>query len=177
MDLNYLTPAAQARSAGPHSSGSFANEMIRAGATVAVFGGHPVTRKLLDQLPAERRRRSMQVDDDLFLVSGETAEPGDLVNHSCQPNCGMFGNIVVVAMRDIEAGEELTFDYATSDGCDYDEFDCNCGHAICRGRITGNDWMLPELQRLYRGWFSPYLARRIAERTSVGFERRVFAYR
>jgi hypothetical protein len=176
MDLNYLTPHAEVRTAGPHGDGSFASHVIRAGTTVAVFGGYPVTRAALDELPIERQRRSMQIDDDLFLVSGEQPERGDRVNHSCRPNCAMFGNVVLVALRDIDAGEQLTFDYATSDGCDYDEFDCSCGEPTCRGRITGNDWMLPELQRAYRGWFSPYLARRIAERTSVGYERRVFAY-
>ena len=184
MHVNYLTPAAGAREpsiadehdAGGRSTGCYANRLIKAGQTVAVFGGYPVSRAELDRFPAERIRRSMQVDDDVFLVSGEVSEPGDCINHSCRPNCAMSGNVVVVALRDIQPGEQLTFDYATSDGCDYDEFDCACGEPTCRGRVTGNDWMLPELQRRYRGWFSPYLARRIAELTSVGYERRVFAY-
>ena len=64
-------------------------------------------------------------------------------------------------MRDIEAGEELTFDYAMSDGEPYDEFDCHCGADSCRGRVTGNDWKLPKLWLKYDGYFSPYLARRI----------------
>ena len=48
-----------------------------------------------------------------------------------------------------------------SDGTTYDEFDCACGALHCRGRISGNDWKLPELQRRYKGYFSPYLQRRI----------------
>jgi hypothetical protein len=59
-------------------------------------------------------------------------------------------------------GEELTFDYAMSDGSDYDEFECHCGAGICRGTVTGQDWQLTELQHRYAGLFSPYLARRIA---------------
>ncbi|TPW10902.1 MAG: hypothetical protein FD127_3513 [Acidimicrobiaceae bacterium] len=41
--------------------------------------------------------------------------------------------------------------------------------------MTGDDWMVPELQLRYRGHFSPYLARRIAGLVSVGAERRAFA--
>jgi hypothetical protein len=64
-------------------------------------------------------------------------------------------------MRDIGPGEEITFDYAMSDGSGYDEFACACGAATCRGRVTGEDWRLPALWRRYEGYFSPYLQRRI----------------
>ena len=48
------------------------------------------------------------------------------LNHSCEPNVGFGGNIVLVAMSDIEAGEELSTDYALFD--DYEgSMDCNCG--------------------------------------------------
>ena len=174
MNLKHLTPRAESRPTGDRH-GAVAIDTIRAGETVTVFGGFAIDRATLDTFPTSRRVRSIQIDDELYLLSGETSEPGDRIDHSCSPNCGMMGNIVVVAMRDIAPGEELTFDYAMSDGSDYDEFDCHCGAPACRGRITGNDWMLPELQRAYRGWFSPYLARRIARLVTTGFERRVFA--
>ena len=48
------------------------------------------------------------------------------------------------------------------DGSPYDEFDCACGSARCRGRVTGNDWRDPLLWKRYAGHFSPYLQRRIA---------------
>ena len=74
-----------------------------------------------------------------------------------------------VAMRDIAAGEELTFDYAMSDDDDYDEFVCACGEPGCRGLVTGADWRRPELQDRYRGWFSNHIARRIeAEADTFG---------
>lgn len=59
--------------------------------------------------------------------------------------------------------EEVCFDYAMSDGSPYDEFDCTCGAADCRRRVTGNDWCRPELQQRYAGYFSPYLQRRIEQ--------------
>ena len=58
-------------------------------------------------------------------------------------------------------GEEITIDYAMCDGSAYDEFDCECGSAICRGRVSGNDWRNPTLWERYAGHFSPYLQRRI----------------
>jgi hypothetical protein len=71
----------------------------------------------------------------------------------------------IVAMRDIAVGEELTFDYAMSDASDYDEFDCNCGTALCRGRVRADDWQLDTLRQRYKGFFSPYIQRKIeAER-------------
>jgi hypothetical protein len=50
-----------------------------------------------------------------------------------------------------------------SDSSDYDEFECQCGASNCRRTITGKDWMNPELQQRYFGFFSPYLQRRIAK--------------
>ena len=164
MDLNWLSPLAEAHPIGPKGWGSFARERIPAGTTVAGFGGYVTTGAMLDRLPADRVSRSIQLDDDLYLVSAETPEPGDMVNHSCEPNCGLMGGTLVVAMRDLEPGEELSFDYAMCDSSDYDEFACTCGAGSCRGTVTGRDWMLPELQERYASWFSPYLARRIAAR-------------
>ena len=162
MDLNWLSPVAEAHPVGPKGWGSFARERIPAGTTVAAFGGYVTTGAMLERLPADRVSRSIQLDDDLYLVSAETPEPGDMVNHSCEPNCGLMGGTLVVALRDLEPGDELCFDYATCDSSDYDEFFCTCGAGSCRGTVTGRDWMLPELQERYAGWFSPYLARRIA---------------
>jgi hypothetical protein len=73
----------------------------------------------------------------------------------------MSGQIALVAIRDIQAGEELCYDYAMSDGSPYDEFECNCGAPNCRGRVTGDNWRDAELQEKYAGYFSPYLQRRI----------------
>ena len=73
-------------------------------------------------------------------------------NHSCEPNVGFGGNVVLVAMRDIAAGEELTTDYALFD--DYEGgMDCACGTPSCRRRIDGRDWQRRDVQERYRGWF------------------------
>ncbi len=176
IDTSWLTPRALAPPSSAFETGRYAAERIRAGETVVAFGGLCADRAALVMLPDDRRRRAIQIDDDLFLVSGETGDDGDAISHSCSPNCGLSGQILLVAMRDIAAGEELTYDYATSESSAYDEFECHCGSLLCRHKVTANDWMLPEVQQAYRGWFSPYLARRIAGLTSLDCHRRVFAY-
>jgi hypothetical protein len=141
--------------------GIFAREFTPAGTVLLVWGGSIVHAHHPAQIPPDRRRYSVQVEEDLYLVTFGEPEPADFINHSCNPNAGPSGQIVMVALRDIEPGEEICFDYAMSDGSPYDEFDCACGAVDCRGRVTGNDWMLPELQARYAGHFMPYLQRRI----------------
>ena len=165
MDYCWLTPKAQAKPAGDKGWGSFATEPIVKGETVAAFGGWVMTHAQLESLSLDRQHRSIQIDADLYLVSDETPEPGDMLNHSCEPNCGLAGSQILVAMRDIEPGEELSFDYAMCDASDYDEFRCLCGSLSCRGIVSGSDWRSPELQAKYDGWFSPYLVSRISALT------------
>ena len=157
MDYNWLFPGAEARPVGGKGWGSFAVEPIPAGTVVAGFGGWCVDYETLSTFSHDRQGRSIQVAEDLYLVSGDTPEPGDMLNHSCAPSCGLLGASVLVAMRDIAVGEELTFDYATCDSSDYDEFECLCGEPACRGVVTGLDLTKPALQAKYGGWFSPLL--------------------
>lgn len=161
MLATYLTPKAEVRPAGAKGLGVFATAPIRRDETVAAFGGFVVDRATLDTLSPERQSHSIQIDDHLFMASSEQPEPSDYVNHSCDPNTGIDGNILLVARRDIAPGDEITFDYAMSDVDDYDEFECACGTTACRRKVTGNDWMIPELQERYAGYFSSYVARRI----------------
>jgi uncharacterized protein (DUF849 family) len=142
--------------------GVYATRLVRQGELLACWGGAVVPWARFRELSDDLQRHSLQVEEDLFLVSVHTSDPAELVNHSCDPNAGLSGQIALVAMRDIAIDEEICFDYAMSDGSPYDEFDCSCGTARCRGRVTGNDWRLPELWVRYAGYFSPYLQRRIS---------------
>jgi hypothetical protein len=59
------------------------------------------------------------------------------INHSCDPNCEteeIDGRVWIMAIRNVKAGEELTYDYFLYDGDD-DEARCNCGSAQCRGSM------------------------------------------
>lgn len=158
---SYLNPKSEARNNPGGGCGVFANHFIDKGELISLWGGRIVRKDELNLSMPRFTQRVLQVDEDLYLLTNEEPEPNDCFNHSCDPNLGFSGQIGLIAMRDISAGEELTFDYAMSDGESYDEFDCHCGSSKCRGRVTGNDWKSPELSSRYNGYFSPYLARRI----------------
>jgi uncharacterized protein len=158
---SYLNPKCEARKNLWGGCGVYAQRQIGAGELVSLWGGRIVRGDELDSRMPRFTERVLQVDEDLFLLTAEDKEPNDCFNHSCAPNLGFFGQIGLVAMRNIQMGEELTFDYAMSDGGSYDEFECLCGSPSCRKKITGNDWKLPELWNKYKGYFSPYITRRI----------------
>lgn len=160
--MSWLTAKAELRGAGRKGMGIFALGPIRSGETVAGFGGQVVGRAEFDRFDDDRRAHSIQIDTDLYLVSPPDLDPADYVNHSCEPNAGLLGNVLVAAMTDIAPGEEICFDYAMCDSDDYDEFVCECRTPSCRGLVTGADWKRPELQARYAGSFSAYLAQRIA---------------
>jgi SET domain-containing protein len=165
--LNWLSPALEVRPDGPHGAGVFARVPVRAGTTMVAFGGRVRDGAYVATLPPRRRSHCLQVDDDLYLVGADEPEPGDFVNHSCDPSCGVVGSMVLVALRDLSPGDEVTFDYAMTDSTPYDEFTCGCGTERCRGRVGAHDWERPELQVRYDGWFSGYLQRRIDGRRAT----------
>jgi hypothetical protein len=159
---SYLNPKCESGSLEEKGGcGVFAREPIKKGELLSLWGGRIVTADEIDPNMPNLTQRILQVEEGLYLETPERLEPADCFNHSCEPNAGLSGQIGVVAMRDIEAGEELNFDYAMCDATPYDEFDCYCGSENCRGRVTGSDWMRPELWEKYDGYFMPYLARRI----------------
>ena len=140
--------------------GMLAREKIHKGEIIALWGGDVVDRAHFERLGEHQKRQSAQIEEGFYLVSSKPG-PGDFINHSCDPNAGLDGQVVIRAMRDIEPGEEVTIDYAMVDGDPRDDFECLCGSPICRHTVTGNDWMLPDLQKRYAGYFSPYLQHRI----------------
>lgn len=161
LPCSWLSPALESR-AFPEKGGHgvFTLVPIQKGTILAMFGGTVFTGEQLKSVPDDLRSLSIQVEDDLFLVS-TVIGPGDHFNHSCNPNAGMDGQIGLIAMRDIKSGEEITFDYAMCDSAPYDEFECQCDAPDCRFDVTGDDWQLPELWDKYDGYFSTYLQRKV----------------
>ena len=141
--------------------GVYARELIYKDEVLVLWGGRIILASELNPSMPNFTQRILQIEEGLYLETPETLEPGDCFNHSCQPNAGMTGQIGLAAMRDIEPGEEICFDYAMCDGSNYDEFECACGTSLCRGNVTGSDWSIPVLWERYAGYFSPYLQRRI----------------
>ena len=125
---------------------------------MSVWGGYIVDAEQLDTLPHEVQQHTVQIEEGLYLATIGGAETADFINHSCDPNLGLRGQITLVALRDIEVGEEVCFDYAMTDCTPYDEFECRCGMAACRGTVRGNDWKLPESVGQVCGLFLAVLA-------------------
>ncbi len=146
---------------GSRGRGVFACRPFPRGERLAVYGGQALTYGALLLLPADAHCMSLQVDDDLFLVSFDPIDPADYVNHSCEANAGMSGPRALVALRDIGVDEEICYDYAMSDSSPINAFTCVCGSPLCRGEVSMDDWRLPELWQRYGEAFSPYLLRRI----------------
>jgi SET domain-containing protein len=165
IQLSYRSPKTEVRESEIHGRGLFAKADIAEGEIVAVKGGHIVDRETLRREISPRLGPvEIQIDNDLFTapVTEDERELSMLyTNHSCEPNIGIRGEIRFVAMRDIRAGEELTHDWAMTDDDDY-SVECNCGARNCRKTLTGKDWQRPELQKKYAGYFSAYLAKKIA---------------
>ncbi len=162
----WVTPKAdKGRASAIEGRGVFAREPIAADEVVEVKGGHVVDRAALEALPARLQNSEIGIAQGLHLVALDETEYEAVMlflNHSCEPNVGVRGNVVFVAMRDIAPGEELTIDYAMIDDHEDEPMACNCGTPSCRGVVRGQDFRLPELQRRYGGYLSTYLLDQIA---------------
>jgi SET domain-containing protein len=160
---SYISPkAVKGRPSAIEGRGLVAVAPIATDETVAIKGGHIVDTTTLHSLPERLRNAEVQIADGFHLVALEEAEYEPVMlflNHSCEPNVGFAGNTLLVAMRAVNPGEELTTDYALFD--DYDgAMECECGTGSCRRTIHGRDWRRPELQHRYGRYFSSYLLRR-----------------
>jgi hypothetical protein len=89
----------------------------------------------------------------------ETEIPRELmedffINHSCNANVWFHGSEnKFLARRDIKMGEEITYDYGTTECNPKWGMDCLCGLPSCRGRISGDDWKNLEFRTKFKGHF------------------------
>jgi len=166
---HHLADGLVARRSASEGFGVFVTRPLPQGSLLCVWGGRIVATSRMLMLPEDRRRYAVQIDDDRYLITPITGlGAADLVNHSCDPSALLVGANSLVARRDLMAGDEVTYDYATSDANPYLGFDCRCGAGGCRGRVTGEDWSDPRLQAAYGDAFSPYLLGRIRAARPLG---------
>jgi SET domain-containing protein len=94
--------------------------------------------------PGERHHTFLfAIDDDVVLDAAVDGNAARFINHSCAPNCDAVidgGRIWIEALRDIDPGEELAYDYAyvleeRHTPAAKRRFPCHCGAATCRGTI------------------------------------------
>src|ERR1700742_2804761 len=144
-----------------HYAGVFAAQPVAKGERLMEFGGTLISREEAEEGPW-RVRSIWSVAPDLYLALPESdLEPSldENLNHSCDANAWLEGDVLLVARRDIAAGEEITLDQATwnFEETEYtvDAEDCTCGSPLCRVRLTETDWLKPEVQARYDGHFHP----------------------
>jgi len=142
--------------------GIFATEDIRKDEIIMIVGGIVVPASEIKKYWDKVGYFGTRVTEDFYIVPStrEEIEKGGAFNHSCEPNVGWSGDVVAVAIRDIEQGEELTMDYGMYD-IEIPEFECNCGSPNCRKVIKSEDWKLPKLKEKYFDYFAPYLKKKI----------------
>jgi len=99
----------------------------------------------------------------------ETEIPKELmedffINHSCNATVWFHATEnKFLARRDIRKGEEITYDYGTTECNPKWTMDCLCGLPCCRGRITGDDWKNPEFRERFKGHFFGGVQGKISE--------------
>lgn len=162
--ISWIHPKLEIRQSTLNNVGLFAQAKIRKNERLAIFGGKIMSKDEVLQLSPELRCNVLQIDDNAWIGTGSsTTEPVDFINHSCNPNAGIKGQILLVALRDIEVNEEITFDYATviAEWVGMEAIACNCGAVDCRKVVRHDDWKNSALQKKYKGYFSTYLQKKI----------------
>lgn len=131
-----------------HGRGVFAAAKIPKGAQVIEYKGQRVTHKEVDRRYAnvdetDSHTFLFEVDDEWVIDAGVRGNAARWINHGCRPNCETVeedGRIFIEAMRDIQPGEELTYDYnivleERHTPRMKEIWACRCGARRCRGTI------------------------------------------
>jgi len=122
-----------------HSYGCYTTRPIRKGTLVVEYIGERLTAAQAEDLYDDAPHTYLfALDGGKNIVDGFGVAA--FINHSCAPNCEtdqIRGKIWVIAARDIEPGEELTYDYNLYDGDD--DAPCTCGAPRCRGSLYSRE--------------------------------------
>ena len=136
----------ESRPSALHGMGVFTKRALKKGEVALVMRGLLIRAK---DVPDDLR--ALQVGWDLWLAEDPAnPHPDDFINHACTPNLGYAdGSLSMIALRDIAAGEELTWHYATSIADAKWGLPCKCGAPECIGQITGFEGLpVSEQERL-----------------------------
>ena len=128
------------RSSEIHAAGVYTTAPIKKDTPVVEYTGPIVSRERADALYEGRPYTYLFGLDDGRIIDGHGIAA--FINHCCEPNCEtdeIDGKIWIIALRDIKAGEELTYDYCLFDGEEDDEAPCYCGAKKCRGTMYSEE--------------------------------------
>ena len=131
-------------------NGLYANCDIKKGTRIIEYKGKIIASKQSETNPKFDNDKAIY----LFNINKKFDLDGDynfntarLINHSCDPNCEVFGSglkLWVYAMKNIKKGDELSYDYGFSFDEDYKNYPCKCGATQCVGYIVreGSRWRI-----------------------------------
>lgn len=121
------------RSSAIHAAGCYTTTPIRKRSRVVEYTGRRISKEVADEKYENSPTTYLfGIGDGSVVIDGHGTAM--FINHSCDPNCEteeIEGRVWITAIRNIQAGEELTYDYYLYDGGD-DEAQCNCGAKKCR---------------------------------------------
>jgi SET domain-containing protein len=142
------TPLFEVRHSRVHGCGVFALRRIRKGTNVIEYLGERISHEHADaryagKHPLDGHTFLFTVDRKTVIDAGVDGNEARFVNHGCDPNCQTVQvgkQIFIEAIRTIQAGEELAYDYRiqrdADDPADIDVvFGCRCGATSCRGSM------------------------------------------
>ena len=136
------TELIQFRHSRIHGTGGYARKAISAGTRVIEYVGERIT-KAESLVQCEADNVYIFTLDEEFDINGNVDwNPARFLNHGCAPNCETEldeGRVWVLALRDIQTGEELTFNYGYGLE-EYADNPCRCGAPACVGFIVAEEF-------------------------------------
>ena len=145
------------RSTRKYGRGVFAIKDIRKGEIIASFDGQ-ILDDDFEPWTEDLYNHAIQFEKAKWRDSKGIAR---LVNHSCDPNCGIKRLFDIVAMRPIQKGEQLTWDYEMTEKNPDWRMRCRCGTPICR-KVIGNYKNMPlKIRKKYKGYISSWLTKKV----------------
>ena len=131
-----------------------ATRVIHKDEVVAVFDGSIYEAGQCTDLPSQDiANHAIQIGENTWQDSVSLAR---FINHSCNPNCGIIHRTSIAAMRTIQPGEELCFDYDMTEDSNW-RMECLCGAKDCRHIIGAFEYLPPSFREKYRGYISQWL--------------------
>lgn len=119
--------------AGIKGQGMYASRRIPQGSVVFVASGSVEYWRSESAADADENPNWYNVAENIWI---DMQYPYVKANHSCEPNVGIDGSRIFVALRDIAEGEEITFDYSITDIEECWEMPCACDAPDCRQVVT-----------------------------------------
>jgi uncharacterized protein len=136
------------KNSGIHGMGGFALRKIKKGTPLIEYIGEKITKAESLARCEANNPYIFNLDDEFDLDGDVSWNSAKFINHSCAPNAEaeFFGEqIWIMAIRDIAAGEEITFNYSY-DLEDYKEHPCRCGTRNCVGYMVAEEFF-PKFNR------------------------------